>query len=54
MIQGPIENVPGVFASDVLIYDLGWDVGIHALLFFSGTDFALADLAQGGGLDGSG
>jgi lipoprotein-anchoring transpeptidase ErfK/SrfK len=31
MIQGPIENVPGVFVSDILIYDLGQGAGIHSL-----------------------
>jgi hypothetical protein len=31
MIKGPIENVPGVFVSDILIYDFGRDVGIHSL-----------------------
>jgi hypothetical protein len=31
MIAGPIENVPGVFVSDILIYDWGRDVGIHSL-----------------------
>ena len=30
MIQGPIENVPGVFVSDILIYDWGAEVGIHS------------------------
>jgi len=31
MIQGSIENVPGVFVSDILIDDFGQDVGIHGL-----------------------
>jgi L,D-transpeptidase catalytic domain len=31
MIKGPTENVPGVFVSDILIYDFGRDVGIHSL-----------------------
>ncbi len=31
MIQGPIENVPGVFVSDILIYDLAAGVGIHSI-----------------------
>jgi lipoprotein-anchoring transpeptidase ErfK/SrfK len=31
MIEGPIENVPGVFVSDILIYDWGQGAGIHSL-----------------------
>ncbi len=31
MIKGPIENVPGVFVSDILIYDLAAGAGIHSL-----------------------
>ena len=30
-IKGPIENVPGVFVSDILIFDFGRDIGIHSL-----------------------
>jgi hypothetical protein len=28
--KGPIENVPGVFVSDMLIYDLEGGIGIHS------------------------
>jgi hypothetical protein len=28
--KGPIENVPGVFVSDILIFDYGKGVGIHS------------------------
>ena len=31
MIKGPIENVPGVFVSDILIYDLAAGAGIHSM-----------------------
>lgn len=31
MIEGPIENVPGVFVSDILIYDLAAGAGIHSM-----------------------
>lgn len=30
-ISGPIENVPGVFVSDILIYDINAGVGIHSM-----------------------
>lgn len=30
MIKGPDENVPGVFLSDILIFDLGNENGIHS------------------------
>jgi hypothetical protein len=28
--KGPIENVPGVFVSDILIFDLAKEIGIHS------------------------
>ncbi len=31
LIKGPIENVPGVFVSDILIYDVLNGAGIHSL-----------------------
>ena len=31
MIKGPIENVPGVFVFDILIYNFGRGEGIHSL-----------------------
>ncbi len=31
MIKGPIENVPGVYVSDILIYDVAAGAGIHSL-----------------------
>ena len=31
MIKGPIENVPGVFVSDILIYDQAVGAGIHSM-----------------------
>ena len=31
MIKGPIENVPGVFVSDILIYDIAAGAGIHSM-----------------------
>jgi lipoprotein-anchoring transpeptidase ErfK/SrfK len=31
LIKGPIENVPGVFVSDILIYDILNGAGIHSL-----------------------
>ena len=31
MIKGPIENVPGVFVSDILIYDFVAGAGIHSM-----------------------
>ena len=31
MIKGPIENVPGVFVSDILIFDLAAGAGIHSM-----------------------
>ncbi len=31
MIKGPIENVPGVFVSDILIYDMLNGMGIHSI-----------------------
>ena len=30
-IEGPIENVPGVFVSNILIFDIAAGVGIHSL-----------------------
>ncbi len=51
MIKGPIENVPGVFVSDILIYDFGRDVGVHSLpMDKDGTvlDATLGKPASGG------
>ena len=31
MEKGPDENVPGVFVSDILIFDLGKEIGIHSM-----------------------
>lgn len=31
MIEGPIENVPGVYVSHILIYDLTAGAGIHSM-----------------------
>ena len=31
MIKGPIENVPGVFVSDILIFDIAAGAGIHSM-----------------------
>jgi lipoprotein-anchoring transpeptidase ErfK/SrfK len=50
-IKGPIENVPGVFVSDILIYDFGAGVGIHSLpMDLDGRvlDATLGEPASGG------
>lgn len=31
MIEGPIENVPGVFVADILIFDWSHEIGIHSM-----------------------
>jgi hypothetical protein len=31
MEKGPTENVPGVWVSDILIFHLGTEIGIHSL-----------------------
>src|SRR5574340_263464 len=31
MEKGPIENVPGVWVSDILIFHFGKDIGIHSM-----------------------
>jgi lipoprotein-anchoring transpeptidase ErfK/SrfK len=31
MQKGPIENVPGVWVADILLFDFGKDIGLHSM-----------------------
>lgn len=48
MEKGPIENVPGVFVSDILIFHVGRGLGIHSMPMDAGGKVLDATLGQPG------
>jgi len=51
LIEGPIENVPGVYVSDILVYDVAAGMGIHSMPMDEGgrvLDGTLGTPASGG------
>ena len=48
MEKGPVENVPGVFVSDILIFDFGRGLGIHSRPMDAGGNLLDATLGRPG------